>query len=188
MLWAPRGGATCAAIAASAARPRTRGRWSAYNTRLERLTQDLEDMPPELRPCIQEEDAVVCQRHLAWPGEVPTGDPPHIGDRLGRIATWAGRDARRAGAGQAGDAVDARGLAGRTLIDRSAHHDARPLRRGDTRASRHRDGSAGSRPPRAWPGGHDTASAHASPVPLQGLISLPYLASRELISSRPHGP
>jgi hypothetical protein len=48
----------------------------SYDTLLKRLAQDLEDMPPELRQFIEEEHAVVRQRHLAQHREVPAADPP----------------------------------------------------------------------------------------------------------------
>jgi hypothetical protein len=50
-----------AASAASVARPRTRGRLYSCDARLERLTQDIEDMAAALGPFIQEEHAVVGQ-------------------------------------------------------------------------------------------------------------------------------
>jgi hypothetical protein len=49
----------------------------SYDTLLKRLAQDLEDMPPELRQFIEEEHAVVRQRHLARHGDVPAADQPH---------------------------------------------------------------------------------------------------------------
>jgi hypothetical protein len=91
---------------------RTPAKLYSYDTLLKGLAQDLQDMAAALRPCIQAEDAVVRPRHLARPGEVPTADQPHTRDRLRRRATRAGRDQRRAGAGAAGDAVEARGLEG----------------------------------------------------------------------------
>jgi hypothetical protein len=77
-----------------------------------RLPQDLQDMPPALQPCIQEEPAVMRQRHLARHGNMPATDQPHIRDGVMRGTTRAGRDQRRAGTGAAGDAVDAGGLDG----------------------------------------------------------------------------
>jgi hypothetical protein len=47
---------------------------------------------------------MACPRHLAWPGEVPAADQPDSRDGMRRGATRAGRDQRRAGAGEAGDA------------------------------------------------------------------------------------
>jgi hypothetical protein len=91
---------------------RTPARLSVYDTLLQRLAQDLEDMAPALRQFIQEENAMVRQRHLARPGEVAAADQPHLRDRLMGGATRAGRDQRRAGAREASDAVDARGLEG----------------------------------------------------------------------------
>jgi hypothetical protein len=69
-------------------------------------------MPPALRPCIQDEHAVVGPRHLAGQRHVAATDQPHSRDGLRRGATRAGRDQRRAGAREASDAVEARGLEG----------------------------------------------------------------------------
>jgi hypothetical protein len=82
------------------------------DTLLQRLAQDLEDMAAALRQFVQAGHAVVRQRPLARRGEVPAADPPHSRNRLRRGATRAGRDQRRAGAGEASDAVAARGLDG----------------------------------------------------------------------------
>jgi hypothetical protein len=62
---APGGVTNRAALAASIARSRTRGRVYACDSILERLAQDLQDMAAALRPCIQAEDAVVRPRHLS---------------------------------------------------------------------------------------------------------------------------
>jgi hypothetical protein len=69
------------------------------------LAQDLEDMAAELRQFIQKEHAVVRQRHIARHGDVPAPNQSHLGDGVRRGTTRAGRDNRRAGAGQAGNAV-----------------------------------------------------------------------------------
>ena len=45
-----------------------------YETLLKRLTQPFQDVASELRQLIQEEHAVVRQRHLARHGEVPAAD------------------------------------------------------------------------------------------------------------------
>jgi hypothetical protein len=91
-------------------------RLSVEDTRLDRLAQDLQDMAAALRPCIQAGYAVGRPRHLARHGDVPAADQPHLRDRLRRRATRAGRDHRRAGAGAAGDAVEARGRKGSTRV------------------------------------------------------------------------
>jgi hypothetical protein len=98
------------AKAARALRSRTPARLFSYDTILKRLAQDLEDMPPALRPCIQEEQAVVRPRHLARRGEVPAAEQPHIQDRLRRGATRTHRDDGGASAGATGDAGDTCGL------------------------------------------------------------------------------
>jgi hypothetical protein len=67
-------------------------------------------MAPELGQFIQDEHAVGRPRPLARHGHLAAADQPHIRDRPRRSATWARRDQYRAGAGAAGDAVDARSL------------------------------------------------------------------------------
>ena len=52
--------------AARAARSRTLWRLPSEDTILERLARDLEHMTAKLGPFIQEENAVVGQRHVAW--------------------------------------------------------------------------------------------------------------------------
>ena len=92
-----------------------------------RLGQDLQRIAAELWQLIQDEHAVVGQRHLARPGEVPAADQPHIGDRLRRGATRTRGDQRRAGAGGAGmrwicvvSRASARRIAGRSVVSRRA--------------------------------------------------------------------
>ena len=87
-------------------------------------------MASELRQFIQEEHAVVRQRHLARPGEVAAADQPHIRKGVMRGATWAGGDQRCAVAGEASKAMDTRGLnsfggvmAGRMVVSRRASID-----------------------------------------------------------------
>jgi hypothetical protein len=83
-----------------------------YETLLEGLAQDLEDMTAALGPFIENEHAVVGQRHLARHGHVAAADPPGVGNRVMGRAARAGRHQGRAVARQAGDAGDARGLDG----------------------------------------------------------------------------
>ena len=90
----------------------TPARLYVYDTLLERLAQDLQDMAAALGPFIQEEHAVVGQRHLAGHRYVAAADQPRIRDGLVGRAKRAGRDQRRAVAGEAGDTMDARGLNG----------------------------------------------------------------------------
>jgi hypothetical protein len=59
----PLAGMTHTAKAARALRSRMPGRLYSYDTILKRFAQALEDMPPEPRPFIQEEHAVVRPRH-----------------------------------------------------------------------------------------------------------------------------
>jgi hypothetical protein len=84
----------------------------AYDTLLERLAQDLQDVATELRQFIQKEHLMVRQRHLAGQRHLSPTDPAHIGDRVVRGANRAGGDQRRAVAGEAGDAMDAGGVDG----------------------------------------------------------------------------
>ena len=72
----------------------------------------LEDIAAELGEFIQEEHAVMGQRHFARHGHLAPTDQPCIRDGVVRSATRTGRDQRRAVADEAGDAVDARGLNG----------------------------------------------------------------------------
>jgi hypothetical protein len=46
-------------------RSRTPARLYVYDTLLQRLAQDLQDMPPALRQFLQAAHAVMCPRHLA---------------------------------------------------------------------------------------------------------------------------
>src|SRR5687768_17939019 len=53
-----------------------RSRWSVYEALLQRLAQDLKDMAPALRPCIQKEPATLCPRPLARMGRCPPSISP----------------------------------------------------------------------------------------------------------------
>lgn len=55
------------------------------------------------REFIQKENAVVRQRHFAGHRDLPAPDQPRIGDRMAGGAKGAGRDERRAVAGEAGN-------------------------------------------------------------------------------------
>jgi hypothetical protein len=88
------------------------GRLSVENTLLERLAQDLENMAAELGQFIQEEHAVVGQRHLAGHRHLTPADQPHVRDGAAGGAERAWGDQRRTVARAAGDAVEARGLEG----------------------------------------------------------------------------
>ena len=78
----PVGVTTHAANAASMARSRTCGRLYVYNTILERLPQDLQDMASKLGSLIQEEHAMVGQRHLARHRHAAPADQPRIRDGM----------------------------------------------------------------------------------------------------------
>src|SRR5262245_8648426 len=81
-------------------------------TLLERLAQELEDIAAALGPCIQEEQAMVGQRHVTRHQDLAPTDQPRIRDGVVGRATRVGRDQRRAEAGEARDAVNTRGLTG----------------------------------------------------------------------------
>ena len=102
----------CNARPASARRSMTCGRLSVYDSPLERWPPALQDVAAELGQFIQEEHAIVGQRHLARHRYVAAADQPRIRDGMVGRAKRAGRDQRRAVAGEAGDAVDTRGLNG----------------------------------------------------------------------------
>jgi hypothetical protein len=81
-----------AAKVAKTLKLRTPAKLYIYETLLERLPQDLEDMAAELGQFIQAEHAVMGQRHLARHRHVAPADQPHIGDgvmgaRHGRVVT-----------------------------------------------------------------------------------------------------
>ena len=76
------------------------------------LVQDLQDVAAELRQFIQEEHRVVLELHLTRRRHLDPTDQPRIRDGLVGRATRAGRDPRRAVAGEPGDAVNPRGLNG----------------------------------------------------------------------------
>src|SRR5262245_10773328 len=101
-----------AASAASAVRSSTPERWYVCATIFERLAQDLQDVAAALRPFIQEEDAVVSQRHLARHRHVFPADQSHVRDGVMGGATRASRHQRGAVAREAGDTMDAGGLDG----------------------------------------------------------------------------
>jgi hypothetical protein len=84
----------------------------SYDTLLERLAQDLQDVAVELRQFIQQEHPVVRPRYVAGPRHLPPTDQPHIGDRVVGGAKRPRREARGAVTGAAGDAVDAGGVKG----------------------------------------------------------------------------
>jgi hypothetical protein len=103
---------TRAASPVSAARAKTRGRLYACDPILKRLPQDLHDMAAELRQFIQEEHAMVGQRHLARHGHVAATDQPRIRDGMMGSTTRSGRDQRRTVPREASDAVYPCGLKG----------------------------------------------------------------------------
>ena len=85
-----------AAKVAKALRFRTPAKLYVYDTLLQRLPQDLQDMAAELGEFIQEEHAMVGQRHLAGHRHVAATDQPRIRDGVmgranGRVVTNAMR-------------------------------------------------------------------------------------------------
>ena len=81
-----------------------------YETLLEALAQDLQDVAAARRQFIQKEYPMMLQRHVARQRHLAAPDQPHLGDRVVRGATRPPGDQGGAGAGEAGDAVDARRL------------------------------------------------------------------------------
>ena len=79
---------------------------------LERLPQDLQDVEAALGEFIQKEHAIVAQGHVARHRHRAPADQPRIREGMVGRATRAGRDHRRAGAGAAGNTLDAGGLYG----------------------------------------------------------------------------
>ena len=67
-------------------------RFYVYDTLLERLPQDLEDMAAARGPYVQAAHPVVGQRHLARQQHVAAADQPHIGDGVMPGATRPGCD------------------------------------------------------------------------------------------------
>jgi hypothetical protein len=92
----------------------------------ERLAQDRQEMASALGEFIQKAHAMVGQRHLSRHRHVAAAEQPRIREGMVRHATRAGRDHRRAGAGEAGDAVAARGLKG--FSQRHRRHTVQPYR------------------------------------------------------------
>jgi len=78
-------------------------------------------MAAELGQPIQEEHAIVGQRHFARHRHVAPADQPRIRDGVVGRTKRARRDQRRAVAGEAGDAVDTRGLNGLSEGHRRQH-------------------------------------------------------------------
>jgi hypothetical protein len=71
---------TCRANSAIILRFSTSAKLYVYETILERLAQDLQDMAAELGQFIQEEHAMVGQRHFARHRHVAPADQPRIRD------------------------------------------------------------------------------------------------------------
>ena len=78
---------TLSANAARTLRSRTLARLSVYDTIIELLLHHLEDMAAELGQFIQEEHAMVGQRHFTRHRHVAPADQPRIRDGMVRRAT-----------------------------------------------------------------------------------------------------
>jgi hypothetical protein len=63
-------------------RSRTPAKLYVYEVILKRLAQDLQDMAAALGPCIQEEHAMVGQRHVARHRHMAPADQPRIRDGI----------------------------------------------------------------------------------------------------------
>ena len=90
---------------------------------LERLAQHLEHVAAELGQLVEEEHAVVRQRHLAGPRDGAAADQAGVGDGVVRRAERPGRDERPVRARSAADRVDPRRL--ERLVERQRRQDGR---------------------------------------------------------------
>jgi hypothetical protein len=81
-----------AAMAATTWPSTTPGRLYLYDTLLERLAQDFQDVTAELRELIEKQNAFVRQRHLARHGHLAPTDQPDVRNGVVRGATRAGGD------------------------------------------------------------------------------------------------
>ena len=79
---------------------------------LERLAQNLEHVLLELRQLVEEEHAVVGERHLARPGHVAAADQAGVGDGVVGRAERPGDEQRCLLRQQPGDGIDLGGLEG----------------------------------------------------------------------------
>jgi hypothetical protein len=111
-------------------RSRTPAKLYVYETLLERLPQDLQDMAAALGQLIQEEHAMVRQRHLARHGHVPPTDQSRIRDGLvgarhGRVVTTAVRSPVRLAKRwiRVVSMASASVIAGRSVVSRRASID-----------------------------------------------------------------
>jgi hypothetical protein len=101
-----------------------------YDTLLERLPQDLEDMAVELWRFIQADHPMVRQRHVTRQRHVAPGDPPRIRDgvlgaRHGRVVTKVVRSPVRPATlwMRVVSMASARVIAGRMVVSRCASMD-----------------------------------------------------------------
>jgi len=108
----PTNATTQAAIAAKAARLRTRGRLYLCDANLQWLAQHFEHVACALGQLIQEAHAVTRPRPLAGPRHLAAADQADVRAGVVGGATGAGGDPGGAGAGAAGDAGEAGGLEG----------------------------------------------------------------------------
>src|SRR5262245_27793081 len=128
-------------------RSRTSANLYVYETLLERLPQDLQDMAAALGQFIQAAHAVVGQRHLARQRHLAAADEPHIRDgvvgaRHGRVVTHAVRSPVRPATRwmRVVSMASARVIAGRMVLRRRASIDVPApagLRSSRTWAERH---------------------------------------------------
>ncbi len=89
---------------------RTLWRLYLHDTLRKRLAQDLEDVAAALRPCIENEHAMVGERDGAGHWHLSATDQPHIGDRVIKGMEGASGNAVRAPVGTPGDVLDVHGL------------------------------------------------------------------------------
>jgi hypothetical protein len=119
-----------AAKAAKALRFRTCAKLYVEDTILERLAQDLQDMAAARRPCIQQQNAAVRQRHVARqrhlaPPIRPTSEIVWCGVRNGRVVINAVRRPVRPATRwmRVVSIASARVIAGKIVVSRRASLD-----------------------------------------------------------------
>jgi hypothetical protein len=119
-----------AAKVAKTLKLRTLAKLYVYETLLEGLAQDFQDVAAKLRELIEKHDTMVRQRHLAWHGHLappisPTSAMVWCGARNGRVMTQAVRSPVRPATRwmRVVSSASARVIAGRMVVSRRASLD-----------------------------------------------------------------
>jgi hypothetical protein len=100
------------AKAASAARSTTPARVYAYDTLLQGLAPDLQDMPRACGRLVEAQEAMVRPRSLPRHLRLAAADQPHLGNGVIGGATRPGGDEGGASVSEPGNVIDARGVDG----------------------------------------------------------------------------